>query len=250
MNGTNQTNTRRRKTCPKSKKRKNRAGKKALNEGNYFGRNISQISKVGMFGANTFPPKLRTQLTYEDTGFLDEPAIGNGYFDYWKFRGNSIFDPDQDGVGSQPYYFDNLAAIYNRYRVLSSSIQVTFWCTSAADTVKNIKTCVYPFQLGSLPGQTEFNDLKRLPKCKYVQWNQDRNDFKSVIVSNKCNTSFFTENPWDQDWEAAVTGNPTIQWYWHITNDTSTLGEECEIYMDVKIIYDVIFCKRADIDES
>lgn len=35
------------------------------------------------------------------------------------FRLNSLYDPDLTGVGHQPYGFDNLALLYNRYRVVS-----------------------------------------------------------------------------------------------------------------------------------
>lgn len=37
----------------------------------------------------------------------------------FQFRLNSVFDPNLTGVGHQPYAFDNLATLYNRYRVVS-----------------------------------------------------------------------------------------------------------------------------------
>jgi hypothetical protein len=39
---------------------------------------------------------------------------------------NSLFDPNRTGTGHQPYGFDTLAALYNRYRVLSVKWRVTF----------------------------------------------------------------------------------------------------------------------------
>ena len=41
-------------------------------------------------------------------------------------RMNSLFDPDQTGTGHQPYYFDQFAALYNRYTVF-------YWEASMAD---------------------------------------------------------------------------------------------------------------------
>jgi hypothetical protein len=42
------------------------------------------------------------------------------------FRLNSIFDPDAAVGGTQPYGYDQAAALYNRYRVLKTRYKVTF----------------------------------------------------------------------------------------------------------------------------
>jgi len=39
---------------------------------------------------------------------------------------NSIFDPDRTGTGHQPYGYDTMATLYNRYRVLSVDYKITF----------------------------------------------------------------------------------------------------------------------------
>lgn len=40
------------------------------------------------------------------------------------FNLNSLFDPDRTGFGHQPYGFDNLATLYNRYRVIACGWRV------------------------------------------------------------------------------------------------------------------------------
>ena len=51
-------------------------------------------------------------------------------------RMNSLFDPDQTGTGHQPYYFDQFAALYNRYTVLGSKancrVQFAAQCDATA----------------------------------------------------------------------------------------------------------------------
>jgi hypothetical protein len=42
------------------------------------------------------------------------------------FRLNSIFDPNAAVGGHQPYGYDQLAALYNRYRVLRAAWKITF----------------------------------------------------------------------------------------------------------------------------
>jgi hypothetical protein len=47
------------------------------------------------------------------------------------FRLNSIFDPDSAVGGTQPYGYDQLAALYNRYRVLKVRYKITFLASTA-----------------------------------------------------------------------------------------------------------------------
>lgn len=51
---------------------------------------------------------------------------GGAGFTIRSFRLNSIFDPDQTGIGGQPTYFTELAAVYNRYKVFSADVEITF----------------------------------------------------------------------------------------------------------------------------
>lgn len=61
------------------------------------------------------------------------------------FRLNSIFDPDFTGGGHQPYGFDQLAALYNRYRVLK-----THWKVQWGGANNTIPVLVTPTN-GALP---------------------------------------------------------------------------------------------------
>lgn len=54
-------------------------------------------------------------------------------------RANSVFDPDQSGVGHQPLMYDEYSLLYEQYRVLSAKIKVT----PIPDTVGNHIPCTY-----------------------------------------------------------------------------------------------------------
>lgn len=66
--------------------------------------------------------KLTTKLRYVDTLNLDAGAAG---IVSHVFSANGLFDPDITSTGHQPHYYDEFSALYNKYRVLSSKIQVT-----------------------------------------------------------------------------------------------------------------------------
>lgn len=74
---------------------------------------------------------------------------------------NSIFDPNRSGGGHQPYGFDQLASLYNRYRVIACGWRIT--APSSTQTV----------QLGTLPANeivsvATFAELKENPRAKYA----------------------------------------------------------------------------------
>lgn len=61
-----------------------------------------------------------TKMKYSDVFTLSST---NGWSYYMNL--NSIFDPNRTGVGHQPYGYDQLAPLYNRYRVIATSYNVT-----------------------------------------------------------------------------------------------------------------------------
>lgn len=60
-----------------------------------------------------FPDTYKTNMNYSEN-IVRTPAT---YVDNYVFRLNSVYDPNYTGVGHQPLGHDQLAALYNRYRV-------------------------------------------------------------------------------------------------------------------------------------
>jgi len=69
-----------------------------------------------------FPEKIITTLRYNELLNISNSGSVSGKL----YRMNSLFDPNFTDVGHQPAYFDQYAAIYSKYRVISSRIKVTF----------------------------------------------------------------------------------------------------------------------------
>jgi len=71
---------------------------------------------------NPIPERYICKMKYSDT-FQVTAAGGSLY----RFNLNSIFDPNRTGVGHQPYGRDQLATLYNRYRVFKCAYAITFF---------------------------------------------------------------------------------------------------------------------------
>ncbi len=84
-------------------------------------------------------------------------------------RLNSIFDPNSAVGGTQPYGYDQMAALYNRYRVLKTKWKVTFLASTGT------YNCVVIPLNGTLNAAiadlTTFTSATMVPFAKYASYN-------------------------------------------------------------------------------
>lgn len=73
-------------------------------------------------GLTPFPKTRKVSLRYVTNIEMDASA---GATTSYAFRANDCYDPDYSGTGNQPYYFDQLMAMYNKFTVLGSKITIT-----------------------------------------------------------------------------------------------------------------------------
>lgn len=104
-----------------------------------------------------------------------EDVQTDGLTGMYRFNLNSIFDPNRTGTGHQPYAFDTLASLYNRYRVIACGWRIT------APSITAIR------QLGTIAANealsfATFAELKENPRAKYVTQMSGGN---AIVVSGK-----------------------------------------------------------------
>lgn len=88
-----------------------------------------RTTKLVNRAVNPIPERYICKMKYSDT-FQITAAGGSIY----RFNLNSIFDPNRTGVGHQPYGRDQLATLFNRYRVFKCAYAITFY--SSANTLR------------------------------------------------------------------------------------------------------------------
>ncbi len=88
-------------------------------------------NQQGALSLSLITPKLRlVKLRYKEC-IVYNPGVG--VVSTNTFSCNSIFDPNVTGVGHQPYGADQMALLYNTYRVLGSKLVIQFSCNAPTE---------------------------------------------------------------------------------------------------------------------
>lgn len=106
---------RRRRTAKRGAPRPRKAGRRMYKKRQYRRTGIPQ--NLGLI----VPEKSVATLKY--AAVFSNAGSTNSYYS-WTAKSNSIYDPDESGVGHQPMGFDQLTMMYSNYSVLSSTMIV------------------------------------------------------------------------------------------------------------------------------
>lgn len=111
-------------------------------------------------GLNPVAPRYICKMKYSE--YITTDATGQ-----YVMNLNSIFDPNRTGVGHQPYGFDTMANLYNRYRVISCGWRIQRAMLDGGN----------PLMIGAIPSNddsilwTDFSELRENPRGKYIMQN-------------------------------------------------------------------------------
>jgi hypothetical protein len=176
-------------------------------------------------------------LTYSERfpAFVNNSASATIY----QYCGNDVFDPNFTGTGGQPTYFDQLSALYNRYRVYASAIEVRFYNTTVAQTTY-VDMVLVPVNQ-TLAG-TSVQNAMTLPNAKFQTTN-------NVVTKTMTHARTTGEQLGVKDVEGAdrlqaqVTASPAERWLWAIGARSYDDTTAATIGIDVRISY---YCEFFD----
>lgn len=165
------------------------------------------------------------------------------------FRGNSCFDPNYTGTGHQPLYFDQYSAIYNKYRVVGSSIRVDV-VNHSIDSAAHF--AVFPStdtQTFTSMSQVMEQGRARSPKIIPLSQFGPMPIVKTYCSSRKA-LGLTKIQMGDDTVEALIGQNPSQVWYWNIVTESTTSTVDIDQIYVVKIVYYVQFFDRAIVASS
>lgn len=221
-------------------KRKPMRRKTLRKRGKKIYKNKSSLSRVvAKFpGKNPLPRKYVCKLTYSDIVNIN----GSGVFRSVDrvFSHNSIFDPDVTGTGHQPRYYDQLAGIYDFYRVLGCKIKVNYIPTDATAPQQNHYMCVIPSNDPSNLNNQNYLNLSELPYSKVVVNNLygQRSRIQSYhSVSRVAGVNSSTVKN-DDAFRSQVALNPATRTFWHVVCGTL---DEANLSISGRLVVDITY---------
>lgn len=211
-------------------------------------------SSFGAVFSDLFPEKKYCKLTYAQTGTLN-PG-GAGFSAVTAFRCNSVHDPDWSGVGHQPKHHDILAAVYERYCVVSANIEVRFW---SPDTTTSSSQCAVfvttrPTNTDGMGVSENWANLVENGSINfgYLGFRDAGSDLTRVRASYDPVRMFGGPAINEDDNQALYGANPSKSPLWWIGVVPIDSAEDIgEIKYAVKITYNVIsFRKKHDLNSD
>jgi hypothetical protein len=197
---------------------------------------------LAVAGPRPYPAYYRCKLTYATFLNLDPTISTTGTT--WYFSANSLFDPDVSGTGHQPLGFDQLAAVYNKYRVLKSHIECIFAATGNQST-GCAQASIRTTRGTSL--QTNWETIREQPNCRSTLITPAYNP--KLIVG--WNSKYLSKNQQD-DLQAQTGSNPVNNEYFAVSvmwqGDPNV--DPAVIRVQVKIVYDAMFTELEELGGS
>lgn len=234
----------------KTKRQMKKKGRRVTRTNYQFNNDGSQLAQIPkmLISAGTFrrikdvaDDTIQVRLKYYDTNMLRNNA-GLDYLS-WRYRMNSVYDPDPSVATGAISGFNEWAAIYSTYRVLAIEYEVA---------IANNET--FPLQVAVAPTLTDIGlnspnsvDLAEIKFAKYTMMaakgGQDRIKLRGAIRLDKL---FGASYLYDSTFNSAVTTNPATILYINVgLQGPSPLVNG--VTPAVRIWYDVLLYRRQNI---
>lgn len=201
-------------------------------------------------GPTPFPDRMRCTLTYSSlyiSVIANSAAVGR-----YQFSMNSLFDPDFTGTGGQPEYFDQLSALYNRYRVYGSAIKVVLLPFNTSGAQVNVPTNVVLLPTAQTLASLNVDDVAGLPRAqnRICTGNMDQSNI-TMVASHSVSEILGVKDVEGADrLQALISASPSEQCLWAIIARTADGTSATSLGISVRLTFDCEFFDRQVAQQS
>lgn len=199
-------------------------------------RSHKRVEKLAVSGLSSIrsglPDRFRVTMPYASICSI---APGAGTVANYSYRGNSLFDPDFTGTGTTAFTYTQLSALYNRYRVISARIHVSFVNTSAG-----VLTHLLQASIANAPPTAVNMFGARHVARNTTSPGRPSWEHKAQVYTHAVYGVPKAQVLSEDDFAGLVGGSPNNPWYFHLTsyNPTATAATSTA---EVRIEYEVVW---------
>ena len=102
------------------------------------GLSLIRTSQKPGYKGHPFGKQFYTTLRYNEAHTFSAGGAAN-FASSYKFNLNSLYDPNESGLGHQPMGFDELMSIYEKYTVVGAKITVCFLGDTTVPSVVGLR---------------------------------------------------------------------------------------------------------------
>jgi len=194
-----------------------------------------------------FPDRLKCILTYSEMITLVNNSSATGVY---QFCGNDLFDPNFTGTGGQPMWFDQLSALYLRYRVYGSACSVRIMCPTTTNTTFARVTLA---PVAATAASLSYDDVQSQPRSHFSTLNVTGGP-SSVRLNGAATTAEIVgckDVEGADRLQAQVSASPSERWLWALAGQSYDPGVTAvTLTADVRISYYCEFFDRKLVTQS
>lgn len=195
----------------------------------------------GLSTRTGFPTEIYSKLKYTHTIQLSGTS---GAIAPQVWSGNAPYDPDATLVGHQPYFYDQMSAIYGRYMVYASKIEILSGTNSSVDARVVLRPAIPSTPTGNMDLECERPNAK----CWYVVGDSPHPKITSYARTHQI---YGTQSKkLDGDYAGLTTSTPVNRWYWLMAIQATDGASSVTCQFTVSITYYCRFYDRKTLASS
>ncbi len=198
------------------------------------GPNGRRAPPLGAVPRPLIAPVTYVQLGYFSAVRITESASGVGNFN--SYRLNDLYDPDFSGTGAQPAGFDQVSALYTRFRVMKVALSIDWVKRGATSSAYAV---AYPSAQSTLPAGCQAWPLQPYAKSGAIPLGGPSHFHTSMVCDLPKILGLTRSQYMDEiDFTCTNSSSPTRSPYLHV-GVFSRFGTlvDCEVY--VRFVFSV-----------
>jgi len=184
-------------------------------------------------------PLLSPDVLHCKLKFYNEVRTTLGSEDVRIYRGNSLFDPEEDvGISQQPIGFDQYKGLYHNYEVMASAMRIE----AVNIGLTAVRIIIHP-SFSELDVTVDSAMGNPYSKKRIVSSSLAG---PSVIrMSNFMRTKkYFGRQTNDLNFQSTVDMNPVNDWFWHVSMESMDFATVLNMTVAYTVIYYCKFFRR------